>query len=454
MNDDSLQTLRRLVWLYFWLLLFEGALRKWLLPQLSGVLLIVRDPVAVAIYLVALRKGVFPWSAFIWCVIGLASLSFAASFTGEGTVAVTLYGLRADFLHLPLIVVIPRALRPEDARRIGFALLATLPAMTLLAILQFKGGPESRWNVGAGGEIGGQLYAAEGRVRASGTFSFITGMASYLAVCAAYLLTSSGPKRIYPAWLTVAALPALVLTLAISGSRAAVLIVAIVCAIMLYMGIRRPEELGAAVRPMLFAAVAFVVMDFVTPLVKEGLAVQRGRFEGGGGLKKGILYRYGQDVAYGWDALFIAPPLGIGLGVGTNAGAHLLAGRRGFFLGEGEWQRVIMEGGPFLGSAYLALRFGALSIVLTAAYRCYLRGRPLPMLLAGATGLDLINGQFGQPTALGFAVFTAGLALAAAAPEDDAETPEAPQLEVLPRPLGRSRYAERLHGGNGDPSAA
>ena len=33
----------RLVWAYFWLLLFEGALRKWLVPGLSSALLIVRD---------------------------------------------------------------------------------------------------------------------------------------------------------------------------------------------------------------------------------------------------------------------------------------------------------------------------------------------------------------------------------------------------------------------------
>jgi hypothetical protein len=446
MNDD-LQTLRRLIWLYFWLLIFEGALRKWIFPQLSGVLLIVRDPVVVLIYLVALKKGVFPWTTFVMCTLGLALLCFAASFAGEGTVAVTIYGLRADFLHLPLIVVIPRAMRPEDVRRIGYALLLTLPAMTMLAILQFKGGPDSRWNVGAGGEIGGQLFAAEGKVRASGTFSFVTGLASYLALCAAFLLRGSGQRRIFPRWLTLTALPALVLTLAVSGSRAAVLVVAIVCAIMLYMGIRRPEELGAAVRPMLFAAAAFVVMDLVTPVVKEGMAVQRTRFEGGGGFKEGILYRYAQDFGFGWAALFRAPPLGIGLGVGTNAASHLLVGRRMFLLGEGEWQRVIMESGPFLGSAYLALRIGALIMVGTTAYRSFLNGQPLPMLLAGVAGLDLINGQFGQPTALGFAVFTAGLSLAAATPEDHDEPPEEKaRLEVVKRPRGQSRYAERLHG--------
>jgi hypothetical protein len=124
-----------------------------------------------------------------------------------------------------------------------------------------------------------------------------------------------------------------------------------------------------------------------------------------------------------------------------------------FLLGEGEWQRVIMESGPFLGPAYLALRIGTLVMIVTTAYRSFLNGRPLPMLLAGVSGLDLINGQFGQPTALGFAVFTAGLALAASVPDENEETPKTPQLEVVKRPRGRSRYAEHLHG-SGNPTTA
>lgn len=47
MTPLQVKRLRQLFWLYFWLLIFEGALRKWLLPGLSNVLLLVRDPVAL-----------------------------------------------------------------------------------------------------------------------------------------------------------------------------------------------------------------------------------------------------------------------------------------------------------------------------------------------------------------------------------------------------------------------
>ena len=65
MNPDSPEAratryIRQLIWLYFWLLLVEGALRKWLLPDLSNPLLVIRDPVVLAIYGLSFRARVFP----------------------------------------------------------------------------------------------------------------------------------------------------------------------------------------------------------------------------------------------------------------------------------------------------------------------------------------------------------------------------------------------------------
>ena len=43
---DEFKSIRQLIWLYFWLLIFEGVLRKWVVPSLSSVLRRARDPVA------------------------------------------------------------------------------------------------------------------------------------------------------------------------------------------------------------------------------------------------------------------------------------------------------------------------------------------------------------------------------------------------------------------------
>ncbi len=446
MNESS-TALRRLIWLYFWLLMFEGALRKWVLPQFSNPLLIVRDPVVIAIYMMALRDGVFPRTAFVgWtCLIGVCC--FAASVVGLGNTMITLFGFRANFLHLPLIVVMPRVLRREDVRQLGQALLTILPLMAVLAVVQFKVGPDSRWNVGAGAEAGGQLFAAQGKVRASGTFSFSTGIASYLALCSAFLLYDLLEHRVYPRWLALVGVPSLVLSLVVSGSRTAVLLVGIVCGTVLVMGAMRPAEFGVAVRPVLFSLVGVLLIAILTPYFDEGIEVHRQRFAGGGGFHEGIIVRFFSDFVAGWDALFRAPPLGIGLGVGTNAGARLLSGQREFLLGEGEWQRVIMESGPVFGTGYLALRAGVLVMALRTGLSAFRAGVSLPFLLAGAVTVDLLVGQFGQSTALGFAVFTAGLSLSAAqAGRIDGTGVTVEEVRQKPKAAGRSLYARRLHG--------
>jgi hypothetical protein len=78
-------------------------------------------------------------------------------------------------------------------------------------------------------------------------------------------------------------------------------------------------------------------------------------------------------------------------------------------------------------------------------------GNPLPLLLFSSSFLPMLNGQFGQPTILGFTVFTTGLALAARNEEASpaasaAETPSMRVKSVERIVRRRSAYAERLHG--------
>jgi len=113
-------------------------------------------------------------------------------------------------------------------------------------------------------------------------------------------------------------------------------------------------------------------------------------------------------------------------------------------LGESEWSRVVGESGPILGYAYLMLR---VAICLFIARRCWAavrRGQALPFLLIASSGLDLISGQFGQPTILGFAVLFSGLALAAI---DDSEVEVDRQVPQKPRIRGRAPVAQAIFRG-------
>ena len=55
----AIASMRKLIWIYFVLLMMEGALRKWLLKSFSEPLLIIRDPVVLLIYYQAFNSGLF-----------------------------------------------------------------------------------------------------------------------------------------------------------------------------------------------------------------------------------------------------------------------------------------------------------------------------------------------------------------------------------------------------------
>jgi hypothetical protein len=157
-------------------------------------------------------------------------LSALASLCVFDHVGVILYGFRTNFLHLPLIFLIPKVFHREDVNRIGRCLLLVAMPMTFLVVLQFVSPAGARINAAAGGDLNGQLYAGGSHIRPPGVFSFVNGMVAFLSVVAAFLLGGYFEKRSMPAWLRMAALPCLILSLAVSGSRSAVLSVTITAA--------------------------------------------------------------------------------------------------------------------------------------------------------------------------------------------------------------------------------
>ncbi|MDQ6655899.1 MAG: hypothetical protein M3Y80_08805 [Verrucomicrobiota bacterium] len=456
-EDTSLRNLRRLIWLYFWLLLFEGALRKWVVPPLANPLLIVRDPVVLLIYLLAIRARVLPknaWVVSIW-IIGVISL--AVSFIPlwpylppSRILLVSGYGFRSDFLHLPLIFVMARVLRRQDVQRIGWWSLLLVPAMALLMVGQFQAAPDAFLNRTAGGE-GDMMVSALGKVRTAGTFSFVIGVVAYFALSTGFLIWAALRRDVYQPWLLFAAGAGLLIGTAVSGSRSVVGACAVVGASLAVVLVLRP----AAVNRFGQTLVATVVVGFIlmqTPIFKEGFNVLSTRFNEVAeatekGVGAGMIERVLNDYEEGFTVLTKAPFLGYGLGIGTNAGAKFLTGRQMFLLSEGEWPRIFLESGPVLGLAFVVWRFALVIVLGLHCLRAVRAGNVLPLLLYSSGFLPFINGQFGQPTILGFAVFTMGLAMAALKVEADSDTDAPPVPEQPPRRIAqRSAYAARLHG--------
>ena len=411
--------MRWLIWIYLLLLLFEGALRKWILPQFSSPLLIIRDPLVIVIYAICLTGRLLPTTRFLRSLCAIAL--FAAIF---GLVAeqfrftVFAFGFRSNFLHLPLIFVMATVLRFEDVAKMGKWILILSIPMAYLVVRQFSAAPDDILNVGVGAG-GAQLATSGGKVRASGTFSFITGVVAFYSTVAAFLIHSLIRSGTVPRWVQFAGGAGLVAAIATSGSRALFISVAVVLIGVLLVVLRRPQLLARV-----FIGIAFLALVTGTVLqlgvMREGVEVLTARFDDAGG-HSGIWPRLAQMFSGPLYHTFNTPLGGYGLGLGTNAGAALITGRADYLLAEDEWSRVIMESGPIVGNLFIIWRIAFVWRLFQVSMRAVRVQNVLPLLLLSSCGFLIVNGQFGQPTTLGFAVIGGGLCLASARPSRDAQ---------------------------------
>ncbi|MDP9005188.1 MAG: hypothetical protein M3N12_10430, partial [Verrucomicrobiota bacterium] len=200
-----------------------------------------------------------------------------------------------------------------------------------------------------------------------------------------------------------------------------------------------------------------VVLGFIViqlPIFKEGLNVLTTRFTDVAEAEEksvtaGLLQRVSDTFTEGFTYISKAPFLGYGLGIGTNAGAKFLTGQSTFLLSEGEWARIILESGPVLGLAFIFWRCGVVAKIGMLCLRSVRQNNVLPLLIFASGFLPMLSGQFGQPTILGFVVFTLGLALAARNDDEKSVDQFGPGRSAGrgARVIGRrSTYAGRMHG--------
>jgi hypothetical protein len=328
--------------------------------------------------------------------------------------------------------------------------------MCLLLALQFNSDPESFINRTAGLGETQQITAGGGKIRPPGTFSFVSGVIFYAAMSAAYLLYGALTRGLYRNWLLFSAGFALVVTIGVSGSRSVLLAVMVVLASMGLIIFVRPGAVNSFGRNLLIVVVVLLIA-LRLPIFNEGVKVLSDRFTAVAEAEEtsiagGLVTRIVSGFTEGFLLLDRAPIGGYGLGIGTNGGAKFLTGRALFLLTEGEWGRVVLESGPILGVAYLVWRTMLTFSLAFFSYRQLKRGEILPIMLYAAGFLSLLNGQFGQPTNLGFAVFICGLCLAAGnttTPPDAEPAAHGPGRRRIAR---RSRFAAELHGATAAPS--
>ena len=416
--SKAVNQLKKGIWIYFLLIIFEGALRKWVLPALSTPLLIVRDPVAFWLIFRSMKLRLLPANIYlksmvVVCLIGI----FTTLFLGHGNLAVTLFGARILLLHFPLIFVIGNVFDHEDVENIGKILVLISIPMAILTALQFYSPQEAWVNRGIGGDTAGAGFAgALGYMRPPGTFSFTNGLTLFFSFDACFILYFwLNPKKIKKIILLAATL-GLLSAIPLSISRA-LLFSSIISVLFAIIGMfRNPQLMGRLVMIGVIGFIGVVALS-QTKFFQTSIAAFTDRFdsanEAEGGTSGVIGDRYVGGLLGSIFGSSNIPVFGYGMGMGTNTGAMLLSGKTTYLIAEGEWGRLIGESGPFLGLIMIIIRLALVAKMTLFSFKKLGTGNILPWMLLSFGALNIPQGQWAQPTSLGFGVLAGGLIIAA-----------------------------------------
>lgn len=427
-------SLKAAIWLYLILLILEGGLRKWFLPALSTPLLVIRDPIAVWIFLKARQRGFLKFNGLSFLMVLAGFISFLTAMTiGHGNLMVAVFGARILIIQFPLIFAIGQIMDHEDVVKVGNALLWISFPMTVLIGLQFFS-PQSSWvNRGVGGDAGGAGFSgALGYFRPPGTFSFTTGVVQFYGLVAAYIFYFWLHPQYVNKMVLMAATGCLLLSVPLSISRSLFFEVFLSLVFSVIAAWRRPKYLGSMIG-------GGVVVFFILLLLQNqsffatSTAAFTDRFtnanEAEGGINGVFLDRFLGGMITAIQNAPNIPFFGFGIGMGTNVGSQLLTGGMSFLISEQEWGRMIGEQGLLLGFVAIIVRIATTIKLSRESIQHLKRADALAWMILSFSFILLLQAQWGQPTALGFSVLSGGLAIAAMN-EPEYEDEDFEELEV------------------------
>lgn len=268
----SAQDWRRSIKAVLILVVLEGAIRKWVLPQASQFIYFLKDCVLIGAYLRYFlfsqsQNKIFTKTPIILTLLGCMAVwgGLQAFNPSLGSTVIGLFGVKNYFLYIPLIWLVPQIFETEDElyRFIRHYLLLLIP-VGLLAIAQFFSPPTSPLNVYAwGDEAPGIAVSGLGTVRVTGTFSYISGYTTYLLSCLCLLLPMlTRPQPRLWQLLTLAEVVLLAITSFMTLSRGVIL--GSILMILGYLGIQALTNFSAffrSVRKIFWPAIiGFIVI--------------------------------------------------------------------------------------------------------------------------------------------------------------------------------------------------
>ena len=180
----------------FFLVVIEGAIRKWFLPSVSEFVYFAKDIVVLIAYAkyftYSERRPLYSKMDDLlhFIVVLAAGFCILQIFNwNSGSIIVGVVGARNYLLYLPLMYITRDLFRNQEelAHFLRYYLLLSIP-MFILAMVQ-NAMPANHWiNIYAGTEMGVSHGYIGDAVRVTGTFSYIAGYASYLLTSATLII--------------------------------------------------------------------------------------------------------------------------------------------------------------------------------------------------------------------------------------------------------------------------
>lgn len=436
-----------LTFIVYGLLIFEGALRRWLLPEYEEILFFIRVPVVALCYWIVLKHGLWPRAGvfmkgfllFSCLALFLIPIQMSLGDYDARHLMLAGYGWHNYFYYIPLAFIIGSFYSRDDLLRLmRFTALIAVPMM-LLVFAQFNAPPTAPINVGfAQDEIHkfrGMTVVVD-RIRPTGTFTSSAGLGDFITSLIAMLFAgwmSRAKDRPFGTAALIGTTLAALSMIALSGSRGlflSIALIAITAMIAGYLTGRKRIVLQTSVLLPMLGVVFLIGFPLVFPSAFDAFfdrwtsayAAEREQYA------LGIIGRALHN--YYWFLLILpdTPIAGYLLGMGGNA-AHQLgwvmlpeaiqAWDQPVGWAEDPLSQHVIELGPILGLLYIVFRFGfTLWIGLRCLQATRRRGDPLPLTLFSFVGLMMAMAQMtGNGTHMAYTWIFVGLCLAASRPE-------------------------------------
>lgn len=430
LRRDSAHWFRWTLGLLLFLVIYDGSIRKWLLPGAEQIVFIAKDALLVtALFLwLVLRGGkplarLHPWVRLLfalyayWVVLRVFSASLPNLLVG-------LWGVKSHLLYASVLLLLPLAYpKLEDL----FAMFekiypwVVIPVCSL-AFAQVLAPADSFLNQQVKDGTEAVAYFGDaGLVRVTGTFSYISGMAAFVqATCLLGMALYLGGAR---SRLFLVGLGFVFAALPVTGSRAVVAVVMVGAAVLLAAAkVSGAVGLKTVVRVVFVLAVLGAVSLYTQQDTWQAFSQ---RVEG----SRGDQNRTFTAFTSSFDFMEVAGLTGFGTGA-ANLGAVALSGNvvpfswlpfGGAF--EEESGRIVIELGIIGWALSVGLRVGLLiwagALTLTGGSRT-VRNVGVLALPVMALGVQQGNGVFAVPLAALYYWFC--VALMAMARHQDLQT--------------------------------